>query len=180
MDYKTIPELELTTIAKLGETPLSGAVTLSAGANVTLEQVGQDIKIGSTGGGSGVTLFAFAGRHVAAGTGLTTAYHANVSPGPGASSETQNRYEVAQAARTVRNLRVRVKANGHTTATTITVMQNLSATTATVSIPAGATGAFTSVVSVAFLAGDTLDLRSENTSGGVSTALDFSAVVEVV
>ena len=41
-------------ISKAGDTPLTGDVTLSEGANVTLTQVGQDIEIAaSTGGGGG-------------------------------------------------------------------------------------------------------------------------------
>src|SRR5690606_18032065 len=38
-------------IAKSGDPALTGAVTLSEGANVTITQVGQDIEIASTGGG---------------------------------------------------------------------------------------------------------------------------------
>lgn len=42
-------------LAKFGGTPLTGDVTLSPGANVTLTQVGQNIQIASTGGGGGFT-----------------------------------------------------------------------------------------------------------------------------
>lgn len=43
----------VSSIAKSGDTPLTGAVTLSEGSNITLTQVGQDIEIASTGGGGG-------------------------------------------------------------------------------------------------------------------------------
>lgn len=43
----------VSSLAKSGSTPLTGAVTLSEGANVTLTQVGQDIAIASTAGGTG-------------------------------------------------------------------------------------------------------------------------------
>lgn len=42
-------------LAKSGDTPLLGDVTLSAGSNVTLTQAGQNIAIASTGGGGGAT-----------------------------------------------------------------------------------------------------------------------------
>jgi len=37
-------------ISKFGSTPLTGDVTLSAGSNVTLTQVGQDIQVSASGG----------------------------------------------------------------------------------------------------------------------------------
>jgi hypothetical protein len=40
-------------LAKSGSSALTGAVTLSAGSNVTLTQAGQDISIASSGGGGG-------------------------------------------------------------------------------------------------------------------------------
>ncbi len=40
-------------ISKTGDTPLTGSVTLSEGANITLTQTGQDIEIASSGGGGG-------------------------------------------------------------------------------------------------------------------------------
>lgn len=43
----------VSSIAVEGETPLTGAVTLSEGSNITLTQVGQDIEIASTGGTPG-------------------------------------------------------------------------------------------------------------------------------
>ena len=46
----------VTSIAKSGSTPLTGAVTVSQGANVTITQVGQDISIAATGGGGGGTV----------------------------------------------------------------------------------------------------------------------------
>jgi hypothetical protein len=43
----------VSSIAKAGDTPLTGAVTLSEGSNVTLTQVGNDIEIAAGGGGGG-------------------------------------------------------------------------------------------------------------------------------
>lgn len=47
----------VSSLAKSGSTALTGAVTLSAGTNVTLTQTGNDIEIASSGGSSGVTSF---------------------------------------------------------------------------------------------------------------------------
>lgn len=43
----------VSSIAKAGDSPLTGAVTLSEGANISLTQVGNDIEIASSGSGSG-------------------------------------------------------------------------------------------------------------------------------
>lgn len=43
----------VSSVAKAGDTPITGAVTLSGGSNVTLTQAGQDISIASSGGGGG-------------------------------------------------------------------------------------------------------------------------------
>lgn len=42
----------VSSIAKQGDTPLTGAVTLSEGSNITLTQVGNDIEIAASGGGA--------------------------------------------------------------------------------------------------------------------------------
>jgi hypothetical protein len=43
----------VSTLAKSGDTPLTGAVTLSEGSNISLTQVGNDIEIAATAGGGG-------------------------------------------------------------------------------------------------------------------------------
>lgn len=52
-DISDLASNTVSSLAKFGDTPLVGSVTISAGSNVTLTQVGQDIEIAASGGGGG-------------------------------------------------------------------------------------------------------------------------------
>lgn len=80
-------QTRIKSIAKNGSSALSGDVTLSAGSNVTLTQVGNDIEIAATGGGGGGVTQIVAGTNItispAGGTGVVTI---NASGGGGGGS----------------------------------------------------------------------------------------------
>jgi hypothetical protein len=129
-------------------------------------------------GGTESFVFAWAGQIFGQDVGTVTRYYSNAYSEQGHTA--QLRYEIARVARTVRQLRVRVITNTMGSSTTATVMENTTATAISVSIGAATTGLFTDSDSEPYAAGNTIDLRLQNTSGGLGEFLTMSATVEVV
>lgn len=107
--------------------------------------------------------------------GPITTYLGNVPPSLNGTASTPQRYPVI-GHRTLRRLSAYVQTNGFLASTTLTVMKDGVATSLTVTVPAGNTGNFATIMDVPF-SDSGLDVRVTCPNSGLLARFDCTATV---